>query len=101
MLYWLHQQTADFKAKYIRSMVNIAAPWGGAIKALRLMTSGDNIDVSHSTIRPRRDNLAVLGVRRFANTSSSLSTFSSVDCLRHAQCELLERRRSGCCLTAT
>ena len=26
-------------------MVNIAAPWGGAIKAIRLMTSGDNIDV--------------------------------------------------------
>jgi lysophospholipase-3 len=44
-LYWLHQQTADFKAKYIRSMINIAAPWGGAVKALRLMISGDNIDV--------------------------------------------------------
>lgn len=26
-------------------MINIAAPWGGAIKALRLMISGDNIDV--------------------------------------------------------
>jgi len=44
-LYWLHSQSADFKAKYIRSMINIAAPWGGAIKALRLMASGDNIDV--------------------------------------------------------
>jgi lysophospholipase-3 len=44
-LYWLHQQTTNFKEKYIRSMVNIAAPWGGAIKALRLMASGDNIDV--------------------------------------------------------
>ncbi len=44
-LYWLHQQTADFKAKYIRSMINLAAPWGGATKALRLMISGDNIDV--------------------------------------------------------
>jgi lysophospholipase-3 len=46
-LYWLHRQTADFKAKYIRSMINIAAPWGGAIKALRLMISGDNIDVRY------------------------------------------------------
>ncbi|CAF2689474.1 unnamed protein product [Rotaria sp. Silwood2] len=45
VLYWLHRQTSDFKAKYIRSMINIAAPWGGAIKALRLMISGDNIDV--------------------------------------------------------
>ncbi len=44
-MYWLHQQTAEFKTKYIRSMINIAAPWGGAIKALRLMISGDNIDV--------------------------------------------------------
>jgi hypothetical protein len=47
VLYWLHRQTADFKEKYIRSMVNIAAPWGGAIKALRLMASGDNIDVRY------------------------------------------------------
>jgi len=44
-LYWLHNQTAAFKEKYIRSMINIAAPWGGAVKALRLMASGDNIDV--------------------------------------------------------
>ncbi|CAF1205723.1 unnamed protein product [Rotaria sp. Silwood1] len=44
-LYWLHQQTNSFKEKYIHSMINIAAPWGGAIKALRLMASGDNIDV--------------------------------------------------------
>ncbi|CAF5010862.1 unnamed protein product, partial [Rotaria sp. Silwood1] len=43
-LYWLHQQTNSFKEKYIHSMINIAAPWGGAIKALRLMASGDNID---------------------------------------------------------
>jgi hypothetical protein len=28
-------------------MINIAAPWGGAVKALRLMISGDNIDVRH------------------------------------------------------
>lgn len=48
-LHWLHNQTEEFKAKYIQSMVNIAAPWGGAIKALRLMTSGDNIDVSDQT----------------------------------------------------
>lgn len=47
-LYWLQKQTTAFKEKYIRSMVNIAAPWGGAIKALRLMTSGDNIDVRSS-----------------------------------------------------
>jgi len=46
-LYWLQNQTSEFKEKYIRSMVNIAAPWGGAIKALRLMASGDNIDVKH------------------------------------------------------
>ncbi|CAF1431680.1 unnamed protein product [Rotaria sordida] len=44
-LYWLHQQTNSFKEKYIHSMINIGTPWGGAIKALRLMASGDNIDV--------------------------------------------------------
>ncbi|CAF4040350.1 unnamed protein product [Rotaria sp. Silwood2] len=36
------------KKKYIRSMINIAASWGGAIKALRLMASDDNIDVKWS-----------------------------------------------------
>ncbi|CAF1345406.1 unnamed protein product [Rotaria magnacalcarata] len=54
-LYWLHQQNRSFKEKYIRSMVNIATPWGGAVKALRLMASGDNIDihgVSPIRIRP-------------------------------------------------
>jgi hypothetical protein len=49
-LHWLHQQTSSFREKYIRSMVNIAAPWGGAIKALRLIASGDNIDVRHRNI---------------------------------------------------
>ncbi|CAF0944065.1 unnamed protein product, partial [Didymodactylos carnosus] len=44
-LYWLHHITPEFKEKYIRSMVTIAAPWAGAVKALRLMASGDNIDV--------------------------------------------------------
>ncbi|CAF0766669.1 unnamed protein product [Didymodactylos carnosus] len=44
-LYWLHQITPEFKEKYIRSIITIASPWGGAVKALRLMASGDNIDV--------------------------------------------------------
>ncbi|CAF4392666.1 unnamed protein product [Rotaria sp. Silwood2] len=39
------------KKKYIRSMINIAASWGGAIKALRLMASDDNIDVKWSHVR--------------------------------------------------
>jgi hypothetical protein len=85
-LYWLHQQTAEFKTKYIRSMVNIAAPWGGAIKALRLMVSGDNIDVRLIAYFKNQSNLHFQGLRCFSTSCSSLSTFCSINCIRYAQC---------------
>jgi lysophospholipase-3 len=45
-LYWLNNLvTLEWKAKYIRSFVSLAGVWGGAAKTLRVMASGDNIDV--------------------------------------------------------
>ncbi len=91
VLYWLHRQTADFKEKYIRSMVNIAAPWGGAIKALRLMASGDNIDVRFS--QNKQLNLLIqsfiLGICCFTNSCSFLSTFRTINCICYAKSEFL------------
>lgn len=45
-LYWMNNYvTQEWKDKYIRYFVSLSPPWGGAIKPLRLMASGDNIDV--------------------------------------------------------
>lgn len=45
-LYWLNNLvTQEWKDKYIKSFVSLAGVWGGAAKTVRLMTSGDNIDV--------------------------------------------------------
>jgi len=51
LLYWLNNYvTQSFKDKYIRAHISIAGVWGGAAKTLRLMASGDNIDIS--VVRP-------------------------------------------------
>lgn len=46
LLYWLNNYVNySWKEKYIRSFVSLAAVWGGAAKPVRLMTSGDNLDI--------------------------------------------------------
>ena len=55
-LYWLNNYVnQDWKDKFIRYFVSLSAVWGGAVKTLRLMASGDNIDilvVKPITVRP-------------------------------------------------
>ena len=46
MLYYLNNvNNATWKDKYIKSFVTLAGPWGGAVKALKAFTSGDNLGV--------------------------------------------------------
>ena len=45
MLHYLNHQTQVWKDKHIFSFVTLAAPWGGAVKALKAFTSGDNLGV--------------------------------------------------------
>lgn len=45
MLYFLNRQSQAWKDKYIRSLVTISGVWGGALKTLRLMSSGDNLGI--------------------------------------------------------
>lgn len=40
ILYFLNQQTQDWKDHYIKGFISLGAPWGGAIKPLRVLASG-------------------------------------------------------------
>lgn len=44
-LYFLNHQTQVWKKTYVKTLVSLAAPWGGAVKALKAFTSGDNLGV--------------------------------------------------------
>ncbi|XP_023240594.1 group XV phospholipase A2-like isoform X1 [Centruroides sculpturatus] len=57
-LYFLNNQTLAWKDKYIKALVTLAAPWGGAVKALKAFASGDNLGVS------LLDSLTVRGEER-------------------------------------
>jgi lysophospholipase-3 len=67
ILYWLNNYlTQQDKDTYIRAFVSLSPPWGGAAKPLRLMASGDNIDVA--VVRP----LAVRPYQRSAVSTAWL-----------------------------
>lgn len=42
VLYFLNHQPQAWKDKYIRGFISLAAPWGGAVKALKVMASGNH-----------------------------------------------------------
>ncbi|XP_046386151.1 phospholipase A2 group XV-like [Ischnura elegans] len=44
-LRFLQLQTQTWKDKYIRALVTLAAPWGGAVKSLKVFAVGDNLGV--------------------------------------------------------
>lgn len=41
VLYFLNHQPQAWKDKYIGGFISLAAPWGGAVKPLRVMASGN------------------------------------------------------------
>ncbi|KAM7396229.1 hypothetical protein PAMP_019286 [Pampus punctatissimus] len=42
VLYFLNHQPQAWKDKYIRGFISLGAPWGGAVKVMRVMASGEN-----------------------------------------------------------
>ncbi|XP_060552088.1 phospholipase A2 group XV-like [Ruditapes philippinarum] len=44
-LYLLNHMTKAWKSKFIKSFISLAGVWGGAAKPIRLMISGDNLNV--------------------------------------------------------
>ncbi|XP_045194127.2 phospholipase A2 group XV-like [Mercenaria mercenaria] len=44
-LYLLNHMTSAWKNKFVKSFISLAGVWGGAAKPIRLMISGDNLNV--------------------------------------------------------
>ncbi|KAG7473204.1 hypothetical protein MATL_G00093100 [Megalops atlanticus] len=42
ILYFLNRQSQAWKDRYIRGFISLGAPWGGAVKPLRVLASGEN-----------------------------------------------------------
>lgn len=48
VLYFLNHQPQDWKDKYIKGFISLGAPWGGAVKPLKVLVSGDAASLSLS-----------------------------------------------------
>ena len=42
-LYFLQRQSKEWKSKYVRRLISLAAPWAGAMKAFRAAALGDDL----------------------------------------------------------
>uniref|UniRef100_A0A4W4GB54 Phosphatidylcholine-sterol acyltransferase n=1 Tax=Electrophorus electricus TaxID=8005 RepID=A0A4W4GB54_ELEEL len=56
ILYFLNQQSQAWKDRYIKSFISLGAPWGGAVKSLRVLATGENDGIPLvSTIKIREE----------------------------------------------
>ncbi|XP_072937181.1 lysosomal phospholipase A and acyltransferase-like [Epargyreus clarus] len=56
-LHFLRLQTQSWKDQYIRRMISLSTPWGGAMKALKVFAIGDDLGsmmLSESTLRTQQ-----------------------------------------------
>lgn len=72
VLYFLNHQPQDWKDKYIRGFISLGAPWGGAVKTLRVMASGENDGI------PMISNIKVREEQRMMTTNPWMLPFQDV-----------------------
>ncbi|XP_037623834.1 phosphatidylcholine-sterol acyltransferase [Sebastes umbrosus] len=63
VLYFLNHQPQAWKDKYIRGFISLAAPWGGAVKPLRVLASGENDGI------PMISNIKIREEQRMTTTN--------------------------------
>ncbi|KAM4552914.1 phosphatidylcholine-sterol acyltransferase [Fundulus diaphanus] len=63
VLYFLNHQPQAWKDKYIRGFISLGAPWGGAVKALRVLASGVNNGI------PMISNIKIREEQRMVTTN--------------------------------
>lgn len=56
VLYFLNHQPQDWKDKYIKGFISLGAPWGGAVKPLKVLASGNGCKVD---IAKKRLNICI------------------------------------------
>lgn len=50
VLYFLNRQPQAWKDKYIKGFISLGAPWGGAVKPLRVLASGSDFKTKRGLI---------------------------------------------------
>lgn len=63
VLYFLNHQPQSWKDKYIRGFISLGAPWGGAVKPLRVLASGENDGI------PMISNIKIREEQRMTTTN--------------------------------
>uniref|UniRef100_A0A1A8G6A0 Lecithin-cholesterol acyltransferase n=2 Tax=Nothobranchius korthausae TaxID=1143690 RepID=A0A1A8G6A0_9TELE len=63
VLYFLNQQPQAWKDKYIRGFISLGAPWGGAVKVVRVLASGENDGI------PMISNIKIRQKQRMVTTN--------------------------------
>ncbi|KAM8751288.1 phosphatidylcholine-sterol acyltransferase [Acanthopagrus schlegelii] len=63
VLYFLNHQPQAWKDKYIRGFISLGAPWGGAVKTLRVLSSGENDGI------PMISNIKIREEQRMTTTN--------------------------------
>uniref|UniRef100_A0A8C7IPI3 Lecithin-cholesterol acyltransferase n=1 Tax=Oncorhynchus kisutch TaxID=8019 RepID=A0A8C7IPI3_ONCKI len=69
VLYFLYQQTQVWKDQYIKGFISLCAPWGGAVKPLRVLASGENDGI------PMVSNIKIREEQRMTTTNSWMLPF--------------------------
>ncbi|KAE8295866.1 Phosphatidylcholine-sterol acyltransferase [Larimichthys crocea] len=63
VLYFLNHQPQAWKDKYIKGFISLGAPWGGAVKPLRVLASGENDGI------PMISNIKIREEQRMTTTN--------------------------------